>query len=478
VSTRVAASRFRLFRYNRARIFKRPHSSSEVVLKLSSKVYVLLLVVVLALLSGQPMKAQDWFRAGIGLGDTNKPRVAVADFGPRAENGKPHASLFTQVVRDDLQFSGILELVSPSVYPTTVPTNPSGLRNLDWTNAPANANMVAFGNLTESATEVDIEAWLYDVRNPSSQAVVGKIYRGTPSDTQVRRFAHQFADEIINKLSGGLPSVGTTQIAYVSSRGGSKEIWSMDYDGANQRQLTSLHSIALTPRWSPDASRIAFTCFAKFGTVTGPQICMYSIDSGKVISFPRFRGTNSTPAWSPDGSQLVFSSSMQGNPELYVTDSSGGHPKRLTFSNAISTSPAWNPKTGQTIIFVGDRGGVPKLYSMNADGTDTTELDLPDKGYLVDPAWAPNGQLLAFSWRRPSGNYDIYIMDVATRQIVEITRDAGRNERPSWAPDGRHIVFESTRGGSRQIWIMLADGSQAHQLTTAGHNESPNWSPR
>lgn len=422
--------------------------------------------------------AQDWFRAGTGLGDTNKPRVAVADFGPRADAAKPHSSLFTQVVRDDLQFSGILEFVSPSVYPTTSPTVPNELRNLDWTNAPANANMVAFGNVVESPTEVDIQAWLYDVRNPSAQAVVGKIYRGTPSDTQVRKFAHQFADEIISKLSGGLPSVAGTQIAYVSERGGSKEIWVMDYDGANQHPLTSLHSISLTPRWSPDASRIAFTCFAKFGTVTGPQICMYSMDAGKVVSFPRFRGTNSTPAWSPDGSQLVFSSSMQGNPELYATDSNGSHPKRLTFSNAVSTSPAWNPKTGQTIVFVGDRGGVPKLYSMSADGTDTTELDVPDKGYLIDPAWAPNGQLLAFSWRRPTGNYDIYIMDVATRQIIEITRDSGRNERPSWAPDGRHIVFESTRAGSRQIWTMLADGSQAHQLTTTGHNESPNWSSR
>jgi TolB protein len=421
---------------------------------------------------------QDWFRAGTGLGDASKPRVAVADFGPRADAAKSHAALFSQVVRDDLQFSGILDLVSPSMYPTSAPTVPGELRNLDWTNQPANANMVAFGNVVESPTEVAIQAWLFDVRSPASQAVVGKIYRGTPSDTQVRRFAHQFADEIISKLSGGLPSVAGTQIAFVSSRGGAKEIWAMDYDGANQHALTTLHSIALTPRWSPDSSRIAFTCFAKFGAVTEAQICMYSMDSSKVISFPRFKGTNTTPAWSPDGAQIVFSSSMLGNPELYVTDASGSHPKRLTFSNATCISPAWNPKTGQTIIFVGDRGGVPKLYSINADGTDTNELDLPDKGYLVDPAWAPNGQLLAFSWRRPTGNYDIYIMDVATRQIIELTRDAGRNERPSWAPDGRHIVFESTRGGSRQIWSMLADGSQAHQLTTTGHNESPNWSTR
>jgi TolB protein len=103
---------------------------------------------------------------------------------------------------------------------------------------------------------------------------------------------------------------------------------------------------------------------------------------------------------------------------------------------------------------------------------------LPDMGYVIDPSWSPNGALLAFSWRRPSGNYDLYVMDVASRQLVELTRDAARNERPSWAPDGRHIVFESTRGGTRQIWVMLADGTQARQLTSNGHNESPNWSTR
>ncbi|MGB4785010.1 MAG: hypothetical protein WAQ77_09845, partial [Candidatus Acidiferrum sp.] len=252
----------------------------------------------------------------------------------------------------------------------------------------------------------------------------------------------------------------------------------MDYDGSNQRPLTSLKSISLTPRWSPDASRIAFTCFAPNLGLTSAQICMFSMDTGKLVSFPRFRGTNITPAWSPDGTQIVFSSSMQGNPELYVTDVNGGRPKRLTMVNGASMSPSWNPKTGQTIAFVSDRGGTPQLYLMNSDGTSTAKLDLPDKGYVIDPAWAPNGQLLAFSWRRPNDNYDVYIMDAATQQIVELTRDQGRNERPSWAPDGRHLVFESTRGGSRQIWSMLADGSQPRQLTTAGHNESPNWSTR
>jgi TolB protein len=422
--------------------------------------------------------SQDVFRTGTGLGQTN-PRIAVSDFVPKSDPDKSHAVLFTNVVRDDLAFSGVLELASPSFYPPKAPSQPGELQMLDWSQGPVNANFLAFGNLSETSTEVAIFAWMFDVQSTSSQAIIGKVYRGAPTDPQVRKFAHQFADEIISKLSGGLPGIASTQIAFIRGNVGAKELWVMDYDGANARQLTSLHTVALTPRWSPDASRIAFTCFEPVGGTVSAQICMYSFDAGKLVSFARFRGTNNSPAWSPDGSQVMFSSSMQGNPALYVTDASGNRPKRVTYSsNGADTSPAWNPKTAASVAFVSDRGGVPQLYLMNADGTNTQKLDLPDMGYVIDPAWSPNGQFLAFSWRRPSGNYDIYIMDVASRQIRELTRDSGRNERPSWAPDGRHIVFESTRGGSRQIWTMLADGSQPHQLTNSGHNESPNWSSR
>jgi TolB protein len=453
----------------------------EVKVLLKSK-HVSWLVVVTALaFAAGPLGAQQgqqpWFRTGTGLG-VDKIRLAVADFGPRADNAKTHSQQFTQIVRDDLAFSGVLDLVSPSFYPAQSPTQPSELQSAAWTESQVNAHYVAFGNLTETTSEVAIQAWLYDVTNPSSQSVVGKIYRGAPTDAQVRKFAHQFADEIISKLFPGFPGVASTQIAFISSRTGSKEVWVMDYDGANQHPLTSLRTISLMPRWSPDTSRIAFTCYQPVSGVVSAQICMYSSDAAKVISFPRFRGTNSAAAWSPDGTQLIFSSSMAGNPELYVTDVNGSKPKRLTFSTGGSTSPTWNPKTGQSVVFVSDRGGIPKLYMMNADGTNVVTLDLPDKGYLIDPAWSPNGQLLAFSWRRPSGNYDIYVMEPTSQQIVELTRDEGRNERPSWAPDGRHLVFESTRAGPRQIWTMLADGSQSHQLTTDGHNESPNWSPK
>ncbi len=436
---------------------------------------VALITLMLALAFVAPASAQDWFRTGTGLG-VSKARVAVAEFAARTPASNTFATLFSDVVRNDLDFSGILDLVSRSFYPLQVPSVPAELTGTAWTDPPASAQFLAFGNLTAEGNDLSIQAWFQDVRNPAAPPIVGRVYRGMVSEPEVRKFAHQFADEIVARLSGGVSGIATTKVTFVSQRSGNKEIWVMDYDGASQRQLTSLRSISLTPRWSPDGSRIAFTCYPTSGTQLSAQICMYSMLTERLVTWPRFRGTNSSPAWSPEGTKVMFMSSMYGNPELYSADADGSHVQRITHSAGASTSPSWNPKTGQQVAFVSDRGGLPQLYTMDAQGGDVLKLPLPDMGYVIDPAWSPNGQLLAFSWRRPNGNYDIYVMEIATHQLVELTRDVGRNERPSWAPDGRHIVFESTRTGTRQIWSMLADGTNARPLTTEGQNESPNWS--
>src|SRR5258707_10762816 len=148
----------------------------------SSLLFLFVLVALAGLQTAvQPALAQEWFRTGTGLG-VEKPRVAVADFAPRADSAKPHATLFSQVVRDDLGFSGILDVVSPSFYPQSQPSVPSELRFVAWSDSPVNAHFVAFGNLSETASEVAIQAWFYDVSNPTSQAVIAKIYRGAPTD--------------------------------------------------------------------------------------------------------------------------------------------------------------------------------------------------------------------------------------------------------------------------------------------------------
>ena len=437
----------------------------------------LITATVLFLLEAWPVCAQDWFKTGTGLGIT-KARVAVPDTAARSSFTQPLPKTFHDVLWADLDYSGLLDLVSPSFYPLQSPGQPSELNAAAWSAAPANAYMVAYGNMTMDGTGISFAGYLSDVHNPQAPPVIQKIYRGAATDADARRLAHQFADDIIAYLGGGQSGIAQTQIAYVSARGGNKEIWAMDYDGANQRALTRLRSISLTPRWSPDATRIAFTCYVPYRGVTSAQICIYSTVSNRLIAFPRFRGTNSSPAWSPDGSQIAFMSSQNGDPEIYIADAGGTHLHRITFAAGVNTSPVWNPKTGRQMVFVSDRGGAPVLYLSDSDGSNVTKLDLPDMGYVVDPSWSPNGQLLAFSWRRPSGNYDIYVMDIVSRQLVELTKDQGRNERPSWAPDGRHVVFESTRTGTRQIWSMLADGSQPRQLTFEGQNESPNWSPK
>ena len=420
---------------------------------------------------------QGWFQTGTGLGVT-KARVAVPDFAARDSQSQPLEKTFHDVLWADLDYSGVLELVSPSFYPTQIPSQPSELKAADWAAAPANVYMIAYGNMSVEGTSLSVSGFLSDVHNPTAPIPLQKIYRDDGTDAGARRIAHKFADDIIAVLTGGLPGIAETQIAYVSSKSGTKEIWVMDYDGANQHQVTHLKSIALTPRWSPDATKIAFTCFEPFRGVTSAQICVYSTASNRLIAFPRFRGTNSTPAWSPDGTQIAFMSSQSGDPQIYVVDSGGAHLHRITDAVGVIFSPTWNPKTGKEIVFSSDRGGEPVLYEANSDGTNVQRIELPDMGYVVDPSWSPNGQLLAFAWRRPTGNFDIYVMDIVSHQLLELTRDQARNERPSWAPDGRHIVFESTRSGTRQIWSMLADGSMARQLTFESQNESPNWSPR
>jgi TolB protein len=439
--------------------------------------FFVLLFVVLPLATAS---AQDWIRTGTNRGAP--VRLAVPDFKASTTDAQtvPLNTVFNQTLWNDLDNSGVFEMVAKSFYPLQTPGSPGEIKLDAWGNPPPNASMVAFGNLGISNGKVDVQGWLFDAKNAGSPQILGKQYKEDPTPENARLIAHRFADEIIYRLGGGIPGIAETKIYFISSRTGSKEVYSMDYDGAGQQQLTHLRSIALSPRIAPDNSRVAFSGLVDSQRNPSWQILMYSLDLGRVVNFPHFGGGNFTPAWSSDGTKLAFSSSMRnGDPEIYSTDANGGSLKRLTSFKGSDVAPVWNPKTNGQIAWVSGRNGLPQIYIMDADGSNVQQIT--SEGYAVSPSWSPNGQLLAFSWIRhygpgAPGGQDLYIMDIASRQFVQLTHDARVNDFPSWSPDGRHLVFQSNRSGSEQIWMMLADGTHQQQLTREGKNTQPNWS--
>jgi TolB protein len=288
--------------------------------------------------------------------------------------------------------------------------------------------------------------------------------------------AHEFANDIIQKF-GGMGSLLGSRIYYVSKRGSARdaadELYVMDWDGNNQKALTNLKSLLLSPGVSPDGTRVAFTSFSK-GT---PRIMVLNTETGRQMPFYNQEASmNTTPNFSPDGKQIYYSSSASGVAQIYVADLNGQGFRRVSHrDNAIAVEPKVNPKNPNMLLFVSGPGP-QQIYRMNAQGADVQRVT-NGEGEASNPSWSPDGQHIAFSWTRgyQKGDWNIFVMDIGSGQYTQLTHSEGRNENPVWAPDGRHLVFASTRSGRSQIYTMLADGNQVKQLTQQGSNRSPVW---
>jgi TolB protein len=411
---------------------------------------------------------------GVPVGE--RVRIAAADAKPMGSSSDALRGTFNRVLFADLVNSGIFDVVSKSMIPQTTPGAQNEINLANWTAPPSSAAYVAFGSLGV-AGQLTVNGFLDDAKNTSNPQIFGKQYTAEATDEGAREIAHRFADDIILRLGGGLNGIAETKIYYVHLGGGNKEIWEMDYDGANQHPITHLNTISLSPRVSPDNSRLAFS---SLGT-NGFQIQMYSLLLGRMVAFPISPGNNLSPAWSPNGTQLAYSSSRTGDPEIWISDVNGSDSRRITSFKGPDVSPVFNPRTGSQIAWISGRSGLPQLYIMGTDGSGVTRLT--DQGYATSPSWSPNGQFIAFAWNRKygpgaPGGQDIYVMEVATLHWVQLTHDGGPCDFPSWSPDGRHIVFARSPNGrmdQMKIWTMLADGSQQHALTGNG-SDMPNWS--
>jgi len=430
-----------------------------------------------AIFSATQLPAQDWLYTGTNLGQ-GKIRLAAADFKPVGGDPQlpPLKAVFDSTLYNDLSSAGVFDLVSKSLAPQATPGSPQEAVLSQWSADPAKANMVAFGAIAASNGRLQVNGWLFDATSTSNPQVLAQQYNEAASEDMARTIAHRFADAIIQRLGGGIDGICETRIYFVSNRTGSKEIWVMDYDGANQHALTHLGTISMSPRISPDNSRVAFSSLGSHGW----SIRMYSLDLGRIVSFPTggVGDTNLSPAWAPDGSKVAFSSDRSGHPEIYIADANGGSAHRIT-SYSRDVSPVWNPRTGTQIAWVSGRTNEPQIYIMDQDGANVQPMT--DGGYAISPTWSPNGAMLAYSWNRKygpgdPGGQDIYVMDIASKKWLQATHEAGNNDFPSWSPDGRHIVFQRQIGHRVQLWEMLADGTQQHQLTYSGDNSMPNWS--
>jgi TolB protein len=433
----------------------------------------LLLLVSSACLSGQAITTKI-------IEQGKSPNMAVIDF--RGGGGaQSYMSTFNATLFGDLQDSGLFKMVPKSFYPLTVPQRPEdfrptsgqGLAMADWAGTPVNANYLAFGYTAVQNGQLVLYGWLYDVGQQTLQSaqVIGSRYFGSADEAGARKVAHEFAGDIIQKFGGG--TLAGSHIYFVSDRTGHKEIWVMDYDGSNQRQLTFYRSIAIQPAISPDGSRLAFTSFDK-GT---PRIVVLDTATGRPVQFYNQEASlNATPNFSPDGKEIYYSSTAAGHEaQIYAANLNGTNFRRIGVAKAIQVEPKVNPKNGSQIAFVqGPKN--QQVFLMNTEGANVERLT-NGEGEASNPAWHPDGQHLLFAWTRgyATGNFNVFLMDATTREYDQLTSNAGRNENPNWAPDGRHLVFVSNRTGKRQIWTMLANGAQLNRLTSAGNNEYPVW---
>lgn len=306
---------------------------------------------------------------------------------------------------------------------------------------------------------------LYDVIR-RQQFARGKVERKREN---WREMAHDIANEVVRHLTGE-QGIFRTKVAYVKRIKQAKEIFISDYDGANERQLTSNGSINISPAFSPDGKEIFFTSYVE----GDPQLFRLKINNGKVDRIGRFPGIVAAAAVSPDGNKIACVLTKDGNSEIYVLSTKGRVIKRLTRHRAIDSSPTWSPD-GDMIAFSSDRTGRPQVYLMDSDGLNQRRLTYQG-GYNDSPIWSQRAGRITFVSRTRSGRFDLASIDTSGNDYRVLT-EIGMNENPHFSPDGKHIIFSSTRLGRRDIFTMDITGRNQRRLSRKGVCSNPVWQP-
>jgi TolB protein len=402
-----------------------------------------------------PASAQ--FRLEIsGVGATQIP-VAIAALRGEAAGGVA----LSAIVRADLDRSGALRTLAPAqALDDRSPLPQAELR-------AAGADALLAGSVTRLADgSFDIRYKLWDaVRGDEHFARATTVLPG-----DLRLAAHRIADEIFEKLTG-VKGVFATRIAYVVKAGRQFTLHVTNADGEGGHVALASNEPIISPAWSPDGRELAYVSFELQKAVVWVQ----DVQSGKRAPIANFRGSNSAPAWAPNGRELAVTLSRDGPAQLHLINRDGsGTPRRLTASSAIDTEPVFTPD-GRTVYFVSDRGGGPQIYRVAAAGGNVERVTFTGS-YNISPAISPDGSTLAYIARN-GNSFRTTVLELASGTVRTLS-DTNDDESPSFAPNGRLLVYASRVQGRDVLMTTTLDGKIKTRLLTSGADmREPAWGP-
>ena len=370
-----------------------------------------------------------------------------------------------ELLSSSLAFTGYFKILDRGAFlfdPTSDGVLTPQINFANWT--VIGAELLITGLFEVSNGKIAMELRLFDTFK--NKRILGKKYAGRSADQ--RKIIHRFCSEVIQYLTGH-KGMFASNIAFVSTGSGGKEIYSCEFDGFSPQQVTRNHSISLFPAWSSDGRYLAYTSYKR----GNPDLFIKNLAELQEVSVAQ-KGINITPAWVPGKFELAATLSFSGDQEIYLLTGTGKIIKRLTRMRGSDVSPTWS-SDGKKMAFVSNRSGNPQIYIKDLVSEKVRRLTY-EGNYNTQPCWSPRGDKIAYS-SLVNGRHNIFVIDVEGLEPLQLTHESGDNEAPSWSPDGSMLVFSSNREGPFRLYVMTAFGTdQRRLLVMKGEQTNPKWS--
>ena len=299
----------------------------------------------------------------------------------------------------------------------------------------------------------------YTVRAPDGGATKS---RGTASGADLFGAFCKAMDAMVRDLTG-TPGFFTGTLAFVAEPTGKPEIYLSDILFRSVKTVTDYRSNVVTPRWSPDGTRLIYTSYAQSGY---PDIVVQNLAKKTLRPVANYRGVNLGGSFSPDGRAIAFVASSSGSPEIYIARPDGSGARRQTWTKGLAATPSWSPDS-KRIVFVSDDWGGPQLILLDIAKKANSRIRTGLGGYNVEPDWNPvYDDLVAFT-TRAGGEFQIALYSFSENRAVVLTRTAGSSVEPAWLSDGRHLVYTYRHKGNKQLRILDVQTKRTANLHSA-----------